>query len=115
MEEDYKDIPDEVLAAPPVFNFLDDAGFKFVMPAIMRWSLKSTTEDKKEVLAFFAYKLIPESRKADKPDVLAQKWKLSKEQIQVIVEWLEFYTFNYLTYPSELEAAQIERWKKLAE
>ena len=114
VEEDYRDIPDEVLAAPPVFPYLDDAGFKFVMPAIMHWSLKPSTQDENDVIAFFAMKLLPESRKADKPEVLAQKWKLSKEQIVVIVEWLEFYKTNYLNYPSALKEAQFERWKKLA-
>lgn len=114
VEEDYRDIPDEVIAAPPVFPYLDDAGFKFVMPAIMRWSLKPSAKDENDVIAFFAMQLLPESRKADKPEVLAQKWNLSKEQIVVIVEWLEFYISNYLNYPSALVAAQFERWKKLA-
>ena len=94
------DISDEVLAADnAVFAHLDDAGFKFVMPAVMRWSLKPASIDKNHVAEFFAMKLLPESRKAAKPDVMAKKWKLTKEQIIVIAEWLEDYLSRHRPYP----------------
>jgi hypothetical protein len=115
IEENWQDILDEVLAADnAVFAYLDDAGFKFVMPAVMRWSLKPATIDKNHVAEFLAMKLLPQSRKADKPDVMAQKWKLSKEQIVVIAEWLGDYLSRHRPYPGALEAAQLERWKELA-
>jgi hypothetical protein len=111
----WQDIPDEALAAnSAVFSYLDDAGFKFVIPAIMRWSLKPTTLDKNRVVEFLAMKLLPESRKADKPEAMAHKWKLSKEQIIVIAEWLENYLAERESCPGALEAAQLERWKALA-
>jgi hypothetical protein len=115
MEENWHDIPDEVLAADSaVFSYLDDAGFKFVMPAVMRWGLKPTTLDKNNVVEFFVMKLLPESRKADKPNAMAQKWKLSQEQIIVITAWLENYLSKHGSYPSALVVAQFERWKELA-
>jgi hypothetical protein len=115
IEEKWQDIPDEALAANnAVFSYLDDAGFKFVMPAIMRWSLKPATFDKNHVVEFFAMKLLPESRKADKPEAMAHKWKLSREQIIVIAEWLENYLAERESCPGALEAAQLERWKALA-
>jgi hypothetical protein len=115
VEDNWQDIPDEVLAAENgVFSYLDDAGFRFVMPAVMRWSLKPTTLDKNHVAEFFAMKLLPESRKADKPDAMVQKWGLSKEQVVVIAEWLENYLSQHRLCPSALEVAQLERWKELA-
>ena len=116
IEDNWQDIPDEVLAADSaVFSYLDDAGFKFVMPAIMRWSLRPATIDENNVAEFFAMKLLPESRKADKPDTMAQKWKLTKEQIIVITEWLEDFLSKHRPYPSALVAAQLECWKELAD
>ena len=115
IEDNWQDISDEVLAADhAVFGYLDDAGFKFVMPAIMRWSLNPATIDKNDVAEFFAMYLLPESRRADKPDAMVQKWKLTKEQIIVIAEWLEIYLSKHRPYPSALVAAQFERWKELA-
>ncbi|MEA3150171.1 MAG: hypothetical protein QOD56_1110 [Gammaproteobacteria bacterium] len=115
IEENWQDIPDEVLAAGnAVFTYLDDAGFKFVMPAVMRWSLKPSTIDKNHVVEFLAMKLLPESRQADRPVVMAQKWKLSNEQIIVIAEWLGNYLSQHMPFPGALEAAQFERWKELA-
>jgi hypothetical protein len=116
VEEQWRDIPDEALAANcAVFSYLDDAGFKFVMPAIMRWSLLLTTSDKNHVVEFFAMKLLPESRKADKPEAMARRWKLSGEQIIVIAEWLENHLAERGSGPGALEAAQLERWKALAD
>jgi hypothetical protein len=116
IEENWQDLSDEVLAADnAVLAHLDDAGFKFVMPAIMRWSLKPATIDENQVAEFLAMKLLPESRKADRPEVMAQKWKLSKAQIIVIAEWLESYLSRHRPYPGALEAAQLERWKVLAD
>lgn len=64
IEDNWQDIPDEVLAADSaVFSYLDDAGFKFVMPAIMRWSLRPATIDENNVAEFFAMKLLPEIAK----------------------------------------------------
>ena len=115
IEEKWQDISNELLVADnAVFAYLDDAGFKFVLPAVMRWSLKPATIDSNHVAEFLAMKLLPQSRKADEPDVMAQKWKLSKEQIIVIVEWLENYLSRHRPYPGALEAAQLERWKELA-
>jgi hypothetical protein len=115
VEENWQDIPDEVLAADnAVLTYLDDAGFKFIMPAIMRWSLKPATIDKNRVAEFLVMKLLPESRKADGPEVMAQRWKLSTAQIIVIVEWLESYLSRHRPYPGALEAAQLERWRELA-
>jgi len=115
IEENWQEIPDEVLAADnAVFTYLDDAGFKFIMPAIMRWSSKPVTVDKNHVAEFFAMRLLPESRKADKPEAMVQKWRLSKEQIVVIAEWLENYLSRHSRCPSALEVAQFERWKELA-
>jgi hypothetical protein len=114
VEEEWQDIPDEALAQNgAVFSHLDDAGFKFVMPAIMRWSLKPTTSDKNHVVEFLAMKLLPESRKADKPEAMARRWSLSAKQIIVIAEWLENYLAERGSCPA-LEAAQLERWKALA-
>jgi hypothetical protein len=116
VEENWQDIPDEVLAADnAVFTCLDDAGFKFVLPAIMRWSLKPATIDNNHAAEFLAMKLLPQSRKADRPEVMAQRWKLSKAQIIVIAEWLESYLSRHRPYPGALEAAQLQRWKELAD
>jgi hypothetical protein len=115
IEENWQDIPDEVLATDSaVFNYLDDAGFKFVMPAVMRLSLKPTTINNDHVAEFLAMRLLPESRKAGKPEAMVQKWRLSKEQIVVIAEWLENYLSKHGCYPGALVAAQLERWKELA-
>jgi hypothetical protein len=115
IEQNWQDIPDEVLAADnAVFTYLDDAGFKFVIPAIMRWSLNPFTIDKNHVAEFFAMRLLPQARKADKPDAMVQKWRLSKEQIVVIAEWLENYLSKHSRCPGALEVAQLERWKELA-
>ena len=116
IEKQWQDIPDETLAANgAVFSYLDDAGFKFVMPAVMRWSLKPATFDKNHVVEFFAMKLLPESRKADKPDAMARRWKLSGEQIIVIAEWLENYLAAHERCPGALEAAQLRHWMELAD
>lgn len=41
-EDDWRDISDEVLADnPAVLSFLDDAGFKFVLPAVTRYPTRT--------------------------------------------------------------------------
>lgn len=118
IETHWLQIPDEVLALPPVFPFFDDNGFKFILPAIMHWSTRNNFKKEKDpcnVAEYLVYKLLPESRKADKPNKLILNWNLSGEQIVVIIDWITMFVDQTKYTLTNLESEQLECWKLLLE
>jgi hypothetical protein len=116
-EKDWREIPDELIAKASVFPFLDDAGFKFVLPAVLHWGVRidfDLARDRNFILEALVYRLLPERRKADKPDVLAQRWKLTQDQIAVLIEWIDIYLSKTGKLLSALKSQQLERWRTLA-
>lgn len=113
-EETWKDIPDEVLRnCPNAFTYLDKDGFKFLMPAVMHWSLRDNNFEL-DLSAFLFYNLVCETRKPEyKPIEIVKKYELTPPQISAVISWIE--AFVALTGPSlaSLETAQVERWKAL--
>jgi hypothetical protein len=115
-EKDWREIPDELIAKAPVFPFFDDAGFKFVLPAVLHWGVRidfDPARDRNFILEFLIYRLLPESRKADKPAVLAQRWKLTQDQIAVLLEWIDIYLSKTGKWLTPLKSQQLDRWKML--
>ena len=91
-ESDWTQIPGDVIAADPaVFSHLDDAGFAFVLPAVMRWALAidfDREQDPWDVVGSLAQHLMPPWRPADTPAVLVERWKLSRAQVSAVAGWL---------------------------
>lgn len=126
-EMDWKLIPDRILSRnDSIFGWFDAAGFKFILPAMMRWSLKPDFHDKCGVIEMLVDRLLPCEtyqdhngstfwRKGTPPESLVEKWNLSFAQISTIIEWLEYYRNHIATLPlMPLAIEQLESWKVLA-
>jgi hypothetical protein len=111
-ETDWRDIPYEVLACDPgVFPHLDDQGFKFVLPAMMRWTIAIAFDgvvDRCSLSQWLFNALV----RRDDVETLARRWALSPSQLAVVVEWLDEYLLSD-PYPTSDEVERVERWRSL--
>jgi hypothetical protein len=111
-QPDWRDIPAEVLACDPgVFPHLDDQGFKFVLPAMMRWTIGiafDSVVDRWSISQWLFNALV----NWDDAETLARRWALSPSQLAVVVDWLDEY-LRLPTYRTSDEAERVERWRSL--
>ncbi|MCA9591055.1 MAG: hypothetical protein KC657_37415 [Myxococcales bacterium] len=112
-ETDWRDIPNEVLAHDPsVFPHLDDQGFKFVLPAVMRWTVAVAFDrflDRWTVSRALLFFLLD----GDSPARLARRWELSPRQVAVVVAWLDAYLGSKMLRDAN-DVERVERWRTLA-
>jgi hypothetical protein len=110
-EETWRDISDEILKKHQyVLAAVDDQGFKFLIPAIMRWSLKD--RNFKEWLSeSLFYNLLSGSRDPKRrPMKLIEKYKLTQPEIRTVVLWLDQYIALTGRHPAALEVKGLEEW-----
>ena len=90
-ERRWQNVPDAVIEAhPEALSFLDPAGFRYYLPAYMRWSLLHFKTSDSLSSDYTIYALAPSGNKGV-TDWNRERWGwLSQEQANVILEFLRF-------------------------
>ena len=117
-DEYWQDVPDELLKNEGSFlTFLDDKGLRYYLPASMRCALRHSDESS-YLIESILYRFFPISRKQGKPSDFVSNFvknlQLTKEQCQVIYQFMKYFEDEYLQV-DELWLKSLEEWKKLSE
>ena len=111
IETDWRKIPEKILLAnPSVFSFLDDAGLKFVIPAVFTWFYKNPNASS-EVPEFLYYSLLPTTRRSREAKTLISELKFTPDQTRVIFTWLQDMIAAGKVRPSAFDLTQLAKWE----
>lgn len=90
--KNWKAIPDSTLEQfKSVFCFTDLLGYRFYLPAYMRWTIKNHRKSDNIIADFTIYALDPNKRPFTETSIV--DW-LTKNQIDAILAFLDFCTLN---------------------
>ena len=115
IESDWNEIPDiELRRGQSVWPFVDDGGFRFLLPRVMIWSLDLANIEEWIVESLF-YNLVAESRAPEaSPKSIIQRLSLNNRQIFATGKWIEFYRQFGAFKLSEIEQNHVADWQRIA-
>jgi len=120
----WEDVADDDLASSPSYlTFLDPAGFRYYLPASMRWSLKNYQADRSDCSFFTCLSLLPHVAPRDVGKGLGQKFdtdefirehSFSPAQVKAIYHFLCFMAHVDVFDVREDDYPAMLKWRSAA-
>lgn len=124
VEARWEDVPDaDIAASPNYLCFLDTAGFRYYLPANMRWSLKNYDDDRWGCSFYTCCSLLPTVAPRDVGKGFGEKFDvdefvtehfLSTAQVRAIYHFLCFMASVQVFHVGEDEYPAMMKWRHSA-